>query len=168
MHPEQLDPDRQNLIHVYEYLIGNTEYSFVNREPGKSCCHNVDMLSADGEPPYLPLPFDYDFSGLVNAPYAQPNPHYPIEDVRSRFYKGICANNEILPDTLERYLANRAEIESIVDEADFLSGRSKRTLRMDLKRFFETIASPDRVQRDLVKKCAKREDFYGIERNPAT
>ena len=58
--PADLDRERQNLVHVFEYMIGNTEYSFVNPEPDKDCCHNIDVLSATGGPPYLPLPFDFN------------------------------------------------------------------------------------------------------------
>ena len=160
--PEELDPRRQNLVHVFEYMIGNTEYSFVNPNPGKDCCHNMDVLSVTGEPPYLPLPFDFDFSGMVNAPYAQPNPRYPIQVVRTRYYKGICANNDLLPDTLELFLNRRSDLERVVSDAGFLSGRSRRSIGQYLKDFFEKIARPGRVRRDLVEMCNEREGSYGL------
>lgn len=164
--PDQLDRRRQNLIHVFEYMIGNTEYSFVNPEPDKACCHNTDLLSSTGEPPYLPLPFDYDFSGMVNAPYAQPNPKYPIQFVRMRFYKGVCANNDILPATLDLFLNHRPDLERVVSDADFLSSRSRRSIRQYLSDFFEKISRPARVRRDLMKRCIAREDSYGLTPTP--
>ncbi|MCG8371859.1 MAG: hypothetical protein MJA32_15290 [Proteobacteria bacterium] len=160
--PEQLDRRRQNLIHVFEYMIGNTEYSFVNPEPDKDCCHNMDMLSSTGEPPYLPLPFDYDFSGMVNAPYAQPNPRYPIRTVTLRYYKGVCANNDILPDTLALFLSRRGDMERVVGEAGFLSVRSRRSLRQYLNAFFGKISRPARVRRDLIERCNAQENSYGL------
>ena len=158
--PEQLDRHRQNFVHVFEYMIGNTEYSFVNPEPDKDCCHNMDMLSVTGEPPYLPLPFDHDFSGMVNAPYAQPNPRYPIRIVRTRFYKGVCANNDILPATLQLFLDQRSAVEKAVSEATFLSGRSRRSVRQYLKDFFDKISRSERVRRELLEQCNEREDSY--------
>ena len=159
--PEQLDAARQNLIHVFEFLIGNTEYSLVNPEPEKDCCHNMDILSASGEPPYLPLPFDYDFSGLVNTPYAQPNPRYPIPIVRMRFYKGICANNEQLQETLLLFRQNRDALKRVIDESRFLSGKSRRSVRQYLDSFYEIIANPKSVDQHLIEKCHLREDVYG-------
>jgi hypothetical protein len=91
------DARQQNLVNVFEYLIGNTEYSLVRAEPNKSCCHNADLMSATGGAPYTPLPYDFDFAGIVNAPYAQPNPRYDIPNVRVRLYKGHCKSNDLLP-----------------------------------------------------------------------
>ena len=91
--PDDHDAGRENLVHVFQYMIGNTEYSLTSPEPDKNCCHNMDLLSANKKPPFIALPFDFDFSGLVNAPYAEPNPRYPIKTVSTRFYKGRCKNN---------------------------------------------------------------------------
>lgn len=159
--PADLDPARQNLVHVFEYMIGNTEYSFVNPEPDKNCCHNVDMLTADGGPPYLPLPFDFDFAGLVNAPYAQPNPRYPIPIVRARYYKGVCSNNDLLPGTLRQFLDRRDAFDAIARKARFLSGKSRRSIRAYLEDFFRQVSDPLKAEEALADRCRDVEDAYG-------
>ncbi len=159
--PADLDPQRQNLVHVFEYMIGNTEYSFVNPEPGKNCCHNADLLTASGDPPYLPLPFDFDFAGLVNAPYAQPNPRYPIPIVRVRYYKGVCSNNDLLPGTLRQFLMQRDAFDAITTNARFLSGKSRRSIRDFLASFFREISDPLRAAETLAGRCRDVEDSYG-------
>jgi len=158
--PADLDRQHQNLAHVFEYMIGNTEYSLVNREPGKDCCHNMDMLSLEGDPPYLPLPFDFDFAGLVNASYAQPNPRYPVPSVRTRFYKGVCTNNDLLPETLQLFLEHRDAVDRIIDDAPFLSRKSSRWIRQYLGSFYKTISDPEKVQVLLMEKCHPAEDRY--------
>ncbi len=158
--PEELDRNRQSLIHVFEYMIGNTEYSFINPEPDKDCCHNVDVLAESGTAPYLPLPFDYDFAGMVNAPYAEPNPRYPIDEVRTRFYKGICDDNDVLPHTLDRFIERRDALQQVVDSADFLSRGSRRTLQQYLDAFFRIISDPKAVHKRLVEACAESENSY--------
>ncbi|MEJ2273850.1 MAG: hypothetical protein P8Y01_04670 [Woeseiaceae bacterium] len=150
------DRARQNLVHVFEYMIGNTEYSLVNPEPGEDCCHNADILSATESPPYIALPFDFDFSGLVNAPYAEPNPKYPINSVRRRFYKGLCSNNDILPETLEVFRHRRADmyraIDSISDYGVHAARAASSTARY-LDTFFDTINDPERVRERLIERC---------------
>ncbi|MCH5375309.1 MAG: hypothetical protein JJ992_15160, partial [Planctomycetes bacterium] len=150
------DRARQNLVHVFEYMIGNTEYSLVNPEPGEDCCHNADILSATESPPYIALPFDFDFSGLVNAPYAEPNPKYPINSVRRRFYKGLCSNNDILPETLEVFRHRRADmyraIDSISDYGVHAARAASSTARY-LDGFFDTINDPERVRERLIERC---------------
>lgn len=148
-----IDHERQNLIHVFEYMIGNTEYSLVNPEPDKNCCHNTDVMSQTGNEPYLHVPYDFDFSGLVNAPYAQPNPKYPIKDVRTRLYKGICSNNALLPETLALFRSKRADIFAVIDTAGTVSASSAKSVRRYIEDFYAIIDDPDEVQKKLTDKC---------------
>ena len=157
---DELDPQRQNLVHLFEYMIGNTEYSLVNPEPDKSCCHNADVLSATGGPPYLPLPFDFDFAGMINAPYAQPNPRYPIDNVRERFYKGLCRNNELLPATAQRFLEEHGDFITIVDRLEPLSRRSRISVRNYLNKFLDRISDEKSRERYLVRKCLEPGELY--------
>lgn len=149
----EIDRYQQNLVHVFSYMIGNTEYSLVNPEPGKACCHNMDVLSATGTPPYLPLPFDFDFSGLVDTSYAQPNPRYPIDSVRTRLYKGVCANNDLLPGTVQLFVDAREEFDRIVDEYSGLSRYSARLVKQYLHSFYKKIRDPASVQETLAGHC---------------
>lgn len=154
------DRAHQNLVHVFEYMIGNTEYSLVNPEPGKDCCHNVDILSETETPPYFALPFDFDFAGFVNAPYAEPNPKYPIKSVRRRYYKGLCSNNELLPDTLKMFQDRRDEMYRSIDSVrDYgvPAARAARSAEGYLDLFFRTIDDPDKVRERLVERCLEPE-----------
>ena len=153
---EDHDRVRQNLVNVFQYMIGNTEYSFVNPEPGEECCHNADLLSADGEPPYFAVPFDFDFSGLAEAPYAQPNPKYPIKLVRTRYYKGLCANNDVLPATLGLFRDRREAIFGVIDELKSLPGAgatAARKARRYIEDFYEILDDPAAVEAKLVARC---------------
>ena len=40
------------------------------RPEGDDCCHNGRLLSAVAGAPLMPIPYDFDYSGLVDAPYA--------------------------------------------------------------------------------------------------
>ncbi len=150
---DDLDRRQQNLIHVFEYLIGNTEYSLFIAEPGEHCCHNADLMSATEGPPFVPLAYDFDFAGIVNAPYAQPNPRYKLRNVRQRLYKGRCRNNILLPDTIQRFLDKKDAIYGIVDELELLSSKSKRSVTRYLNSFYKNISRPKSVNTRFINKC---------------
>jgi hypothetical protein len=157
--PDDHDASRQNLVHVFEYMIGNTEYSLTSPEPGKNCCHNMDLASANKEPPYIALPFDFDFSGLVDAEYAEPNPRYPIKTVSTRFYKGLCKNNALLPETLDQFQSKREELFAIIDEIaaiDKKTARAMRPARSYIEKFYKVIDDPDKVREQLTEGCNDR------------
>ena len=152
----EYDPARQNLVDLFEFMIGNTEYSLVNPEPDRSCCHNSDVLSATNGPPYIALPFDFDFAGLVNAPYAQPNPRYQLPSVRNRLYRGSCSDNALLPDTIEFFQRKRQELFRVIDQLAETSSAARHALRWPrsyIEHFYDIIGDPDRVQQELVEQC---------------
>jgi len=150
---DDIDPIAQNFLSVFQYMIRNTEFSLVRAEPGEYCCHNIDLMSATKGAPFTPLAYDFDFAGMVNAPYAAPNPRFKIRNVRQRMYRGLCSNNELLPDTLQRFIDNKDAIFSIVDNLELLSSRSRRNVTRDLDKFFNLISQAKSVDASFIKRC---------------
>ncbi len=148
-----LDPVDTNLVNVFMYLIGNTDFSLVQGPPDDDCCHNSGLMSATDGPPYTPLPYDFDFSGLVNAPYAAANPRFHLRSVRSRLYRGRCANNYLLPQTLQKILDNKDAIYALVDELEMFSGNSRRLTIRYFDSFFYAITNPDTIQLEFLEQC---------------
>jgi hypothetical protein len=155
---DDYDAARQNLVHVFQYMIGNTEYSLTAPEPNKKCCHNMDLLSATKAPPYIAVPFDFDFSGLVDAVYAEPNPRYPIRIVSTRFYKGLCKNNALLPETLDLFHRKRESLFAIIDEiaaVDKKTAHAMKPARNYVEKFYKMISDPEDVRKQLEERCAE-------------
>jgi len=105
--------------------------------------------------PYTPLAFDFDFSGLVNAPYAQPNRRYSIEHVWQRLYKGQCRNNDRLPGTIQRFLDIRESVYDLIDSLDTLDRKSRRHLSWFLDLLYKRISDPESVRKRFEKRCRK-------------
>lgn len=73
--------DMPDVHGLFQYLIGNTDWSLV-------ASRNLEMLRDEKNGLFYMIPFDFDFSGLVNAPYAVPNPDYRLSNIRQRVYLG--------------------------------------------------------------------------------
>lgn len=149
----ELDPKQANLISVYEYLIGNTDFSLILGPADSSCCHNA-VLFSNGGAPFTPIPYDFDFSGLVDAPYAEPNPRFKLRSVKSRLYRGRCMNNEMLDQTFAYYLEKQPEIRGLVDDLEMLDDRNRKEVTRFLDAFFEDISNPKVKDRKFVTKCS--------------
>ena len=152
---DDLDRRQQNLVHVFQYMIGNTEYSLFKAEPDDDCCHNIDLMSANAAAPFTPLAYDFDFAGIVNAHYAQPNPRYKLRNVRQRLYKGRCKNNELLPDTVQLIIDSKEAIYSLVRELEGLSPKSRRGVVRYLNSFYDQVSRPKYVNKKFVRKCSE-------------
>jgi hypothetical protein len=147
-----LDQSHTNLMTVYEYLIGNTDYSLIRGPADDGCCHNAVPFS-DGNVVW-PVPYDFDFSGLVDAPYAEPAPQFKIRSVRSRVYRGRCSSNELLAETLDKFEASRLEIYGLVDALIDLDDRNRKQVTKYLDSFYAAIEDDKKIQKNLIRKCS--------------
>jgi hypothetical protein len=149
---EQLEPAQAALFSAFQYMIGNTDFSAVRGPSDTWCCHNaIPYIGPRGQ--FIPIPYDFDFSGLVNATYAAPRPGLKITTVTERQYRGLCSSNSLLPDTLALFAARQPAVEDLVNNQDGLTNASKRSTLRFLKQFYEEISDPKKVDRYLVKEC---------------
>jgi hypothetical protein len=118
-----LDGQETNISSVFQYIIGNTDFSPIKGVPGEPCCHNY-VLMEGGEGKMLSIPYDFDVTGIVDAPYAVPNPRFRLRDVRQRMYRGRCVNNEYLDSTLQLFMDRKQAIYDLLDSVPGLNNRS--------------------------------------------
>ena len=120
--------------------------------PDEPCCHNY-MLVGSEPGQILPIPYDFDMSGIVNAPYAEPNERFDLRSVRQRLYRGRCSNNEHIAASIEAFVDKKPVIYDLVNDNEFYKPRTRDATRRFLDGFYETISNPKRVQAKLVDKC---------------
>ena len=94
----------------FQYLIGNTDFSTRGG-------HNQKLLYVDNK--YVSIPYDFDMSGLVNAPYASvsgmENIKGNITEVTQRAYKGYKRDYKLLQEVRQKYIASKDEIFAVID-----------------------------------------------------
>jgi hypothetical protein len=149
---EQLDGRYANLVSVFEFLIGNTDFSLVVGARNDNCCHNTVPFSGNSDGYYV-IPYDFDFAGLVNASYAKPNPKLPITRVVQRHYRGLCRHNSHLDETLELFRNNKAVLREMVSSVDGLDDKMRVGALKYIDGFYRVIEDESSVQRYLVRKC---------------
>ena len=120
--------DQLNLTSVFELFLGNTDFSPIAGAPGNECCHNYVLFGNDVDP-LLSIPYDFDQSGIVNAPYAVTNENLPIRSVRQRLYRGRCVNNEHVPASMQALQDNRDAIYKLVEDQEGLEPRTPGRVR---------------------------------------
>jgi hypothetical protein len=150
---ENIDADYENLINVYQFVIGNTDYSLIKGPDDDECCHNAVLYSATEEPPYFAIPYDLDFSGIVDAPYAGTNRNFRLSSVRERLYRGLCDNNDLLAGTIQRFRDRKSDIYAIIDEMTMLSRNSRSATTRFLNQFYDRIDNDAYIQEEFYDGC---------------
>lgn len=147
-------PENLILASVFQYFVGNTDFSPIATAPDEECCHNQALFTSKAGP-YRTIPYDFDQTGFVDAKHAAPNPRFGIRTVKVRLYRGRCANNELLPITLQRFRDKRPEIKALIENQPELTPTTRRNLLKYVESFYERIDDPRDVQRFLVDACLK-------------
>ena len=148
----QLDAAHTNRVSVFEFMIANTDFSARRGREGEPCCHNVNLFGTP-DPGYVPVPYDFDMSGLVDAPYAAPNPRFGLSSVRRRLYRGRCIFNDQLPATMAEFVRAEPAVMELVAGIPGLDNRHRKLARNFLIEFYKTAKSAKRTEILLIKKC---------------
>jgi len=152
MSVRQIHPEDLNLTSVFQYMIGNTDFSPIASDPTGTCCHNQTLLVREGQLHYT-VPYDFDLSGLVDAPHGFANPRFKLRSPRQRLYRGRCVNNDYLPATLELFRQRRDDIENLIQNQAELDQGHRKSMLSFISDFYETIDNPKKVRNRLIEKC---------------
>lgn len=121
---------------VFQYFIGNTDWSIRYR-------HNIKLISTQKKPGLIPIPYDFDHAGLVDAPYAKPVEELKMTSVRQRRYRGYCIKDmREFQSTFDLFNKQKADIYAIYTDNPLLEkSYIKETLKY-LDEFYQTINNP--------------------------
>jgi len=144
----QVDYETVTLMTVFEYMIGNTDMSMYEQ-------HNVRLVQTQGGLRFT-VPYDFDYAGLVDAPYAIPGSRLGLVTVRDRLYRGPCRPIEELEPIFEKVRAIKADVLALYSSLPDLSVKYRRDSQNYLEEFYKTLDRPNDVKKAFIEGCDGR------------
>jgi hypothetical protein len=141
-----LNSEQLAVFAFFQYLIGNTDWALGNR-------HNVEIITHPESNSLIPVAYDFDYSGLINASYAIPHSSLPIEHVTVRHNNCTCLTPEITEKTRQMFLEKERRIMETIDEFPLMKEKDRERMSHYLEGFFRIIQDEKDVQRIFVKDC---------------
>jgi len=151
--PFEYTQDQLNIVEVFQFLVGNTDWAAFTAAPDESgCCHNMTVI---GNPagPVFPVPYDFDWTGLVSARYAKPDPSLRIRSVRQRMYRGLCRAGDELDVTLPAFLKQKGALYALVQDQEGLDEKQVEQTVKYLDEFYQIIEDPKKVKGEMYDRC---------------
>ena len=147
--PEQVKADEFLNMTVFEYLIGNTDWSI-------QYLQNIKLLAKDSLSIPTAIPYDFDHAGIVSTPYAEPAEALEMKSVRERRYRGYCVKDmKVFEDIIARYNELKKDIYSIYTDCTLLDAKYIKSTIRYLDDFYETINNPKSWQKEFGFPCDK-------------
>ncbi len=143
--PAKLDQDQLALMAIFNYMIINTDYSI-------PIMHNVVLVSRDYFEPPLPVPYDFDWSGLINIPYDSPYLDH-IKGSPERLYKGPCLHIKELEAIMNEMQQKRLEVLELFVEFPYLDDEKKSRNLQDLHLFYIMSGNRKLIREAFIEGC---------------
>jgi len=148
---KDVKPEMMDRMAIFNYMIGNADWSV-------PLAHNVKLYAQyKSERPDLAaiVPFDFDFSGIVNTDYSAPFHTLSISSVRERIYLGMCRDKDTFLQALSEFTARKAEFYEVIRDFEVLDERSKNDMIFYLDTFFEELLKPEALARTILRECIR-------------
>lgn len=145
---EQTDRQQMTLTAIFQYMVGNTDWAV-------PVYHNIKLMRPVTDSVSFPyaVPYDFDFSGVVDAPYAIPDERLGIPSVRQRLYRGFPRTMEEIQPVLDLFRAKSDAIKKLVNGFEPLSKKEREQFLDYLDEFYKTIESSSLVKRIFIDEA---------------
>ncbi len=140
--------DEMMLVAMYQYMIGNCDYSITGRQNMK-----ILGLPGFGTKGYTPVPYDFDYSGLVNASYAIPGENLGLTSVTQRYYLGRCGSEAEYQAAIQKLVDHREEILELIQNFPYLSEKFRGNAIGYIESFFSEASGAKFLERKISATC---------------
>lgn len=133
---------------LFQYMIGNTDWFVANQ-------HNLSFIGIKEVPMLIPIPYDFDYAGLVSAPYAVHHESLQLKSITMRYYQGACHSSDEVLKALEIFHLKRDEVFALTNQIEGLSENSRKQVRQYIEEFYNIINDPVKLERQILSECGQ-------------
>ena len=148
-----LNPADAGRYALFQHMIANHDWSMRAGPEGRDCCHNAELIGPLAPNTTIPIPYDFDYSGFVNAPYAVPPDELRINSVRQRFYRGYCIHNAGVLAAARQMREARPQMMAAITSTPGLEPRTASRAIAFLDPFFADIATDGLLRSKILSRC---------------
>lgn len=147
MKPSHLSNFDYSLFQVFQYFIGNTDWLIPT-------CKNSEVITLkDGL--MIPIPYDFDFSGMVDTDYAVPQSAFGLKDIKERYFLGHKKKLKDLRPVFDLFQEKRAELTQLVKDFELLPKYERKSMIKYINSFYKILENPKKVKKEFVHPMAE-------------
>jgi hypothetical protein len=142
-------PQMMTRMAIFNYMIGNTDWSV----PNQHNCKVLSSLSFNTSGLGIVVPYDFDYSGLVDADYAIPFEPLGLSSVRERRYVGICRTEDVFISAIKEFANKKEAFYKVINDFEFLDKKEKSRMIEYLDSFYDDFDDRNSIVRYILKDC---------------
>jgi hypothetical protein len=138
-----------NVHALFQCMVGNSDWSLFN-------FRNIKFLKMEGQDRMEIFPYDFDFSGFVNANYAIPNPDYDLETTQDRVFLGKIYDKATMREAANVLLEKREATINHCKNFKHLPKWQRKEVIKYLNSFYKILKKEDGLNEKLHKLSPKK------------
>jgi len=142
-------PEMMDRMAIFNYMIGNTDWSV----PNLHNCKVLSPLSFSTNALGMVVPYDFDYSGLVDADYAIPYEPLGLSSVRERRYVGICRTEDVFLNAIKEFAAKKEAFYKVINDFQLLDAKEKARMINYLDSFYADFDKRNSVVTNILNGC---------------
>ncbi len=131
---DSFDIEQYNFVALFQYMIGNLDWR------ATPFAKNAKIMRAAGKSTYEVIPYDFDFSGIVNVSYLRLAEHLNQKSARQRIFQGAITEQSDLKSNFKRFEKKKSELLSLISNFELLPKPSRKNIKKYIESFYEDIA----------------------------
>lgn len=145
----ELDMEQTARLSIFQYLLGNKDWSLVTAEGKDTCCHNIDLFGINGA--LTPIPYDFDLATLTFANYRT---NHALVRSKHRVYRGYCRTpDEAVESAIVQVQALKSQIMDAIRDIPVRNERTRERRRIFAAEYFDEAADTDALVTKIRQKC---------------
>lgn len=143
-----VNKDWMDKVAFFSYMVGQSDYSVTGR-------HNLKILTSReyGPTGFIPVPYDFDYCGLVDAEYAIPGENLGIESVTERYYLGACRSEEVYRETIEWLASYQDEIRNLILSFELMEESERQDFLKYIESYYTESETKSFIDRRITPTC---------------
>jgi hypothetical protein len=146
MSPDAIKTDNLGFLSLFEFMIGNTDWAIKNR-------HNINTLLIGSDSLLTAVPYDFDYAGIVNTPYAVPGRNMNIPNVRARYFMGPCRDEALWGGTMALFESKKGELLKFCADFPYFDKSSREYVSEYIEDFYEIVQDAKKRQKKIYEHC---------------
>jgi hypothetical protein len=151
LNQKNIVPRIMDRLAIFNYMIGNYDWSV----PGQHNLKVIKPLIIDTLHRAIAIPYDFDWTGIVDASYAVPAEIVGVETVRERLFTGVCRTRDVYENELKEFVAHKDEFYRLVNDFEYFDKRDKKDITNYLDQFFDHLTGYNNVVDIFLRTCKK-------------
>jgi hypothetical protein len=153
--PNVLQDTADLVMSLFQYMVSNTDWSSMYQ-------HNVKLMQRGKQDPLIPITYDFDMAGLVDAPYAVVSETGGGDaigeqnSVRDRLYRGWCRPDNVTQFVRKDFISKEDKFLAAVDALkDELPTKDIEGIKAYLGQFFKILKDDNSFRKLITSQCRK-------------